>query len=41
MVSVEDLKRIVLFDDLTDAMLEQLLPIVSEEQAVQLTVFFL
>jgi CRP-like cAMP-binding protein len=31
MVSVEDLKRIVLFDDLTDAMLEQLLPIVSEE----------
>jgi len=31
MVSMEDLKRIALFEDLTDQMLEQLLPVVQEE----------
>jgi CRP/FNR family cyclic AMP-dependent transcriptional regulator len=31
MVSVEDLRRIVLFEDLTDGMLEQLLPMVQTE----------
>ncbi|MCK4486208.1 MAG: cyclic nucleotide-binding domain-containing protein [Desulfobacterales bacterium] len=30
MVSVEDLKRIVLFEDLTDRMLENLLPMIQE-----------
>lgn len=31
MVSVEDLRKVVLFEDLTDQMLEQLLPIVQAE----------